>query len=164
MFGARSRCVANGSMEQLELNFSGWNCSKRSLNDTMAASKVNAVASSCKASPSKQCYRTHGHSVGSVKDCPSALDCCAACQKTSGCAVYSLDPSMNNTCWLLDDEAKTATKNRDCLSASLAPVPSPPSPPPPGPPSPTPCTGHWGCFVGPSCTCDGRVDSHYNCV
>ena len=159
----RSLCCA-----QMKLNFSGWNCSK---SNTVVATESHAStmalrAPSCQANPSKECYRTHGHSVGSVKHCSSANDCCAACQKAAGCAVYSLDPMKNNTCWLLDEGAKTATKNRGCLSGTTGPVP-PPLPGPPPAPTPTPsksCTGRWGCFIGPDCTCNGRIDSQYNCL
>jgi hypothetical protein len=164
--------------EQIELNFSSWNCSKTNLGNTTERTalptgpptapdvrdkvqhRARASNGSCKEHQTKQCYRTHGHSVGSVKHCTSAKDCCAACQKAAGCVTYSLDLTKNNTCWLLDNGARVATENYDCLSGTFGPTP----PPFPGPaPSPT-CTGIWGCFVGPSCTCDGRTDNQFNCL
>ena len=160
---------------QIELNFSGWNCSKTSLGNTATTPddrdsnnvkhRAQGGTGSCTVHSTKQCYRTHGHSVGSVKHCSSAKDCCAACQKADGCVTYSLDSAKNNTCWLLDNGAKKATKDHDCLSGTIGPPPLPgPPPPPPTPSGPPTCTGRWGCYIGPSCTCDGRIDSQFNCL
>ena len=147
--------------QPVPLNFSTWSCGN---NDRRLGGSGVVVARqppSCSSTPSRQCWRTSGHALGSVKNCSAAADCCAACSNTTGCATFSLDLSTG-TCWILSAGAKAAggSSPRTCLSGtSAAPGPSP-SPPP----SPSPCSGRWGCFIGPECVCDGRVDSAFRCV
>lgn len=152
------------------LNFTqqnGWDCnlnaSKSSLRTNRARYwRESAVVTTCAAVAKDTCWRTTGHTVRTIKNSSSVADCCNSCSSTTGCATYSFEIE-SKLCWLLSAGAKVKKSKKGCESGTLSPSPSPspPAPSPPPPPSPpgppNPCSGHWGCYIGPSCYCPAGV-------
>ena len=80
-------------------------------------------------------YNPEDHVVGTIKNCATVQQCCAACDANPTCLAWTLNFASARTCYLKDGlEIKVNRGNCTSAGVRLPPAPTPPPPPPPPPP------------------------------